>query len=689
MPPKARRSPNMSSSEGAAADEEEIIDVEVELGDNEGKPGQSSTYDAQIRALEKRLALLENLRRPPDAPGASQTGSSESRQSRSNSCRSQDSGPSFASRTREPSQMSSTTSGIALDQEPQIAPRSGSTPSATRESSAVSQPSSILRPSSSAYPAGEESSTSTMNRSFVMFDEDGEISSPGMGISVTGSNAGNSPPLRMSRSLDLNNAASKTASKLYWDESEALRDSLSAKQAKQDRGTNMYHVMQGWFGVAALVAFIAVILTTVEFVQRLRNPVAIFEMDDHETSEFPVVTICPIDRGLPYFPNHFVSFPTRRILDLYSFRLLDDTACSNKPGSCFDDYVERGWVTDDPTLDCAREYSVMSVEKFSTDDFLNLSCKYCFRLGVKGSPNRETSESYLSRTETLQFQVALEYFECMLDVGGIPSSRLGDGDTYGSLNYQMKHAWRSQMRDSEILDYSDNDLGAEDNADFESATMCNLLFFSGFFLPTDNQSDIRYRWNAQDSRWEESGAGPYFQLRKRVSIMYTLGFEIYFQLRSQAIEFSSFQKGAGVDNPNARTSRWMQSDAAERHSISPATRPLRAPLVLVGGFDQSFISLTRQNVRGNPFFSWTMSSFPVVVPPESPHTNNIEYGLNSLLEENLRYEVFADHWAWLENCFGWIGSFTGLSIYTLLRRPIMRWLRKKSASAARSAASTE
>eukprot|EP00186_Timspurckia_oligopyrenoides_P004778 CAMPEP_0182442718 /NCGR_PEP_ID=MMETSP1172-20130603/1622_1 /TAXON_ID=708627 /ORGANISM="Timspurckia oligopyrenoides, Strain CCMP3278" /LENGTH=652 /DNA_ID=CAMNT_0024637735 /DNA_START=241 /DNA_END=2196 /DNA_ORIENTATION=+ len=466
-----------------------------------------------------------------------------------------------------------------------------------------------------------------------------------------------------------------------------------------------YWTLFSWFVLMFILSIIFIIFTTIDFVDQLNNPIAQYDFEVQQQLYLPTIIVCPIDRMTPYFSNHTLLFNTRKLLELYQFRSVNGDVCtrldvSQQSESCAETIRGLFIAGDDYTSeDCARELSVMDPLKWMNVSFLSETpCKYCFI--VNENQDQFVTDSYISQTNTIQMQSAQEYYQCIYDPGGLLPSLLGTGDEMFSINGLIKSGFRSELKSAGILEYSEDELSATMNADFSSEQACNVLFFSGFFVPVSDGVDVKYQWSSVESKWIEIGNGPYFRVRSDISVMSSGSFEVYLeppervvqeernslkfrqvstidhkveeqmevskgeqsvnrQLRKEIIEdfigevskrtflsMETKQKHVEIDKTSGNVRKMMNETlhGVDRHAISPRTRPIRAPLVLVGGYDLVFLSFVQQTIEGVVTYTWGSSSSFIFTPLNSPHTGNLEYGFTSLLTESFYRRTVVDYW---------------------------------------------
>jgi len=481
-----------------------------------------------------------------------------------------------------------------------------------------------------------------------------------------------------------------------------------------------YWTLFSWFVLMIIVSLVFIVFTTIAFIDEVNNPIAQYEFTYRTELYLPVVTICPSDLAVPYFPSHHLLHPNRKLLEMYYIRRADGKVCIRSTPVGIDEssgevvfsescesMVESFWMQADlfgnnVEVDCDEELGSMNVTKYQDPAFLSTPCKRCFRIGLLDPIT--VNDTYITLTNTVQMQSAQEYYQCMYDPGGIHLDLLGTGDQPYSVNGLIKSGHRSALKDAGILEFDENELSVSENADFNSEQACNLLFFSGFFVPTAHPNAIQFRFNASTKSWQESGSGPYYRVRTGITVMASGGFEMFLQtsiqetnLINQSISSSehefllsdirnrmaaahSFKSEVNQQQQEKPTKHsadgwihWFKSafmKGSERHAISPSQRPVRAPLILVGGNDLAFIHFVEQIVIDTVSYTWGSSSSGIFTPLISPHTNNIEYGFGSLVVERFYTRVVVDYWGFIESLFGWFGVFTGLSIYTMFRNPL-------------------
>mmetsp|Transcript_6851 Transcript_6851/g.18330 ORF Transcript_6851/g.18330 Transcript_6851/m.18330 type:complete len:678 (+) Transcript_6851:56-2089(+) len=504
-----------------------------------------------------------------------------------------------------------------------------------------------------------------------------------------------------------------------------------ARLSKNKLHTCGYWTLFSWFVLMIITSLVFIAFTTVALVNEVKNPIAQYDFEYIAQLALPVVTICPLDLAVPYYPSSSLLHPGRKLLELFYLRTANGEVCKRgTPVSyaangepVFSDtceaFVESFWMQADlfgnnVEADCVAELATMNVTKMQDPSFLLTPCKRCFRIGFKETTF--VNETYIAATNTVQMQSAQEYFQCMYDPGGLHYDLLGTGSMEFSVNWFLKTEHRESLRSAGVLEYSDAELPANANADFTPEQACNVLFFSGQFVPSSDPDAIKYRFDASSGAWVESGAGPYFRVRSSITVMASGGFEMYLEpsdtelartnntnavsyeerhetsiraIRSRMRErataagalsgarkrFGAGQTGTDRQFPKLsemaiESGSSLDSVGLDRHAISPSQRPVRAPLILVGGYDLVFIHFVEQIVENAVSYVWGSSSSYTFTPLNSPHTNNIEYGFGSLVVEKFYRRVVVDYWGYAESLFGWLGVFTGLSVYTILRNPI-------------------
>lgn len=185
-----------------------------------------------------------------------------------------------------------------------------------------------------------------------------------------------------------------------------VQEIVAEQTGDSKEGKRLFSVLVAWFLITATVALIAVILTTNEFLTT-KNP-GVLVIERHSSESLPVATICPIDFGIPAFDTS-AGISQVNTLGVSSLQLIDGTECRSE--DCKDTYIEGGWLTSDPTLDCSEVYGKLSVNTFSNLSIIGVPCKYCFRIGKKGNPSREASGVYTHQTERIRLQLSVEFLE--------------------------------------------------------------------------------------------------------------------------------------------------------------------------------------------------------------------------------------------------------------------------------------
>ncbi|GAB0490802.1 hypothetical protein MMPV_002040 [Pyropia vietnamensis] len=402
----------------------------------------------------------------------------------------------------------------------------------------------------------------------------------------------------------------------------------------------------------AIASVAAIVVITIQFAEDVRNPESGIELVRHNELSMPVVTVCSTQTGVPLRRLQFFDFRNARGVNVKG-PLPNEVLGSDE----FENAVDRYWDNPDGE-DCDRicgnffPLPVVELQKIANGS-LSTKCRPCFRTGSKG-PEVVANSTAFSASAYMNLFTDHAFFQCMFRAGG--ADRIAEDSMRQTVAQpENPELFFGGPNNPTILSIAP---GQEAIAigNLTSKELCNTLYFAA--IPRDlnasnvaNLPDIQYTFNG--STWLETGDGPYFQSPAA-------------NLRAGSPEegLQVFITARGAEVPEGGVT--SLSDTA-----------------LLGPNSEANILFSRRQEDGKLRFTISSISssnnLKVEPAPFSGYWLNyaVHLGYASFVEEVLKDVHTYPVTQWLVDVAGYIGLFTGASLFSIMVVPLLQLLRRR------------
>lgn len=403
--------------------------------------------------------------------------------------------------------------------------------------------------------------------------------------------------------------------------------------------------------IMVLAAVTAVIIVTADFIDENRDPSGLIESTSNETFLTPVVSVCLSLPGIPFSRLKLTDFIDASGKEFIGPGSKDDYNTTTL-NSEFGEVVDRFW--DNPRNESCDEivgdffpFPLRSLNQITSGEKAT-ACRPCFRVGFQ-KLSYALSTAFQNST-VLNFNTDTYFIQCMKNVGGLSDSGVSFLQNAAFQN-------RKSMDINNVLSLNDSMGGSVSNLrlnDFRkinSRQLCNIFYFGLYpkmLNKTDDTVDIRYQYDG--NQWYAIGSGPYFKIRNSTS-----GF-----LPTEALEFT-------VEGHDVAQENVLHRDA---------------DLILIGPNTQTFATFRRLIVFGNERYdisSSTSNLFETGVNPSFGYwlVYRVYYNYNRFVTDEWYSDSTYPVFQWLADVLGYLGLFTGVSVFSLILLPIVRALQKR------------
>lgn len=399
-----------------------------------------------------------------------------------------------------------------------------------------------------------------------------------------------------------------------------------------------------------LAAVAAVVIVTIDFVQESKDPSGLISTEVNSTFLTPVVTVCLSQPGIPFSRLQLFNFTDAEGTTFVGADPQGDYPSRVTPE--FTRVVDRFW--DNPNNESCNDivgdffpFPLRSLNRLTQGE-TSTACRQCYRVGYK--EDSFAVSTAFQNSSILNFYTDSYFLQCMKSPGGLT----GDGLLFVQ-NLMFKQ--REEMFKQNVLTTntaaSGNISGLEEPAflNVTSEQACNIYYFAFFpkmLSREDPTVDIRYEYNG--TAWNEKGRGPYFLVKNTT----------------------------GEFLPTESLQLFVEGHADAQEDVLHSD----ADLILIGPNTQTFATFRRLIVFDSERYdisSSTSNLFQSDITPLFGYwlVYRVYYNYNRFVTDEWYQQTTYPVFQWLADVLGYLGLFTGVSVFSLLMLPILRTLQKR------------
>lgn len=446
----------------------------------------------------------------------------------------------------------------------------------------------------------------------------------------------------------------------------------------------LFWLTTGAWAFAVIGMMITIGFLTGDFLASQKSVAIQIERTAPAPLQLPVITIC---NDLPNVPA-FADLPSKEFhgLPLFAISAINRSKGPSSSGNAtkifypqtlpqsknspVEDVVVakdgKGFLQAERGFDVKREQeSLYFIRDVGSDQNQYQGSKgfYCFRIGLKDGEKIEPY-SFDSSSSLAQPAVQLKVFKLkMLGACRAQSLRTQFSILTAFMSELLLHAENLQERG--ILDFNGASFsvlqsesilvykrfGPDAIADF----FCNVYFFSGYFYPSADKANIKYRYNKNlNSRWEQTGSGPYYTV---------------FSWQKGAPQLIGPDRRALENDTFSLDGIRVYAEAPENAKISGIVSPASRISILTSSNTVKFI-FRRMYIGGKNRYRFQKGVHQMLPPYHSSLTTfKIALDFSTFETEKVLTGPTMSWPEFITDVFEFVGLFTGICIFTLIVAP--------------------
>lgn len=457
----------------------------------------------------------------------------------------------------------------------------------------------------------------------------------------------------------------------------SVKSDDAALAGSRDGGLFYISSMAWTFAVIGMMITIGFLAR--DFVQAQQSVAIQIERSGTKPLELPAITMCgnlqnipifpeypiPGYRGLPNFGISYYSRSNRTGLDKGNQRVYPQTLPDAR--DAVSEYVlvsenrkankqvRRGFdvLREMKTIQAFRGGDSLRVLSMSEDESL-----HCLRIGVKKKELLYPFRKETSATISPAVQVTL-FKSRMFDA--CQSSKHSRNIVVVRTFASELEIFAKDLEEKGILDFSGENYTVLRKTLLEMAVpyhinfYCNVYFFSGFFYPSLDNADIKYKYNKSKANpWVETGKGPYFS-----AYSWAYNAPLVSGPSSETMQNDTYSLGA------IRLFAEESANVNKSEAVSP-----RTSLSFVGLTDSAVYRFRMVNMGGRNAYrvkqavgSSGRQSYKIV------DTYQLGFDFETFETERILTSPTMSWPEFLTDVFEFVGLFTGICIFTLIVAP--------------------
>lgn len=396
-------------------------------------------------------------------------------------------------------------------------------------------------------------------------------------------------------------------------------------------------------------AIAAISIITINFVSELVDPNGVIQTTKNNSLLSPVVTTCLSQAGIPFSRLQLFNFTDANGVNFRGADPFDTFQSRASPE--FRQVVERFWDNPDgeecnKTVGDFYPFPLVSLNRLTSGE-ATTKCRACYRVGLRREVYGKSTD--FRNSSILTFYTDNYYLQCQKVIGGL------NADSLSFLHGQL-FINRTELFNLDILSSSNGappviELQPEDFQSVTSVQACNIFYFAFFpksLNKTDPDVDIRYDYDGE--KWNRLGAGPYFIVKTDPTV-------------------DRFPTEA------------LQMFVEDKESSRPLEIPKETDMILLGPNTQTFATFRRLIVFGSERYDISSSTSNLVQSSLTPLFGywlvyQVYYNFNRFVTDEWYKESTYPAGQWVVDVLGYLGLFTGVSVFSLLLFPLMRTFKK-------------
>lgn len=402
--------------------------------------------------------------------------------------------------------------------------------------------------------------------------------------------------------------------------------------------------------VMVVSALVAVGLVTSQFVRGLRSPQSFLRAEDFETLQLPVITLCLSRAGVPHSRMQVFNYTDARgTARRGAVPSMDYTNGSSKE---FKDAVERFW--DNPDNENCKEkvgdYFPLSASRLNnlTSGRVSSKCRPCYRFGQK-LPENARSTAFADSSFIHSFTDNY-WLECLTRPGGLTKKSVDFLH-----NLIIEKAGNAIVDNGVLTLQAGQTLEEQVVKKLTGQHLCNVFYFGHFpkvlkrLLKNNTETSYAY----DGDKWKFTGKGTEF-----VPVAGNARNDDFFPLESLIMFVSS---------PN---------------DVQPGSIKGLKDMVLIGPNTQTYATFHPLIVYNNSRYDVSTSTSNFIDSDVIPLFGywleyRIIYNYNRFIVDEYYRESTYTALQWFVDFTGYLGLFTGASMFSLCLLPVLYGLKAK------------